>query len=178
MTRPIDQELTVKMVRTVTKEVLSTMLNIEPEDQDPYNEAQGHGFAEGVMSFIGLTGRVIGSGGLFCNAETACSLANSFLMADFESVNDEVLDAFGELTNMILGSLKNHFEEILGPIGLSIPTVIQGRRFIARSMSREDWIVVPFVWPGGRLEVKTYFKPVDESNGPMPHGSSHEFILA
>ena len=50
--------------------------------------------------------------------------------------------------------LKNGIEERLGPMGLSIPAVISGRDFRARSMSGKQWLVAPFQVAGNRLEVR------------------------
>ena len=66
------------------------------------------------------------------------------MMSEYSSVTDEVLDAVAELTNMIIGNLKTALEEHLGPMGLSIPTVIHGRNFTSRTVGTQDWTIVPF----------------------------------
>lgn len=53
------------------------------------------------------------------------------------------MDAFGELTNIIIGNLKNELEHHTGPMGLSVPTVIHGKNLTARSDGREEWAVAP-----------------------------------
>ncbi len=58
------------------------------------------------------------------------------LMTEAPSVNEDVLDAVAELTNMIIGSVKTDLESQLGPLGLSIPTVVFGRNFRTRSAGR------------------------------------------
>ena len=65
---------------------------------------------------------------------------------------DEVLDAVGELTNMIIGTVKNGLEEHLGPMQLSVPTVVYGkniRTHLMKSQIRstiacrgDDWEIV------------------------------------
>jgi chemotaxis protein CheX len=44
-------------------------------------------------------------------------------MTEASSVDEDVLDAVAEITNMIIGSVKTDLEGELGPLGLSIPTV-------------------------------------------------------
>ncbi len=51
------------------------------------------------------------------------------LMTEAPSVNEDVLDAVAELTNMIIGNVKTELEAQVGPLGLSIPTVVYGRNF-------------------------------------------------
>ena len=53
----------------------------------------------------------------------------NMLMTEASAVNEEVLDAMAELTNMVIGNVKTKLESQLGPLGLSIPTVVYGRNF-------------------------------------------------
>jgi chemotaxis protein CheX len=175
MSENFDQEVVVNTVRRVTLEVFSTMLCLDMKPGESFTEVHASDGAEGVMSFVGLAGRCTGAGSLRCDSQTACRLAGAFLMSEFDSVNGDVLDAIGELTNMIIGNLKTHLEDQMGPISLSIPTVIHGRNFTARSSSREEWMVVPFQWEGGRLDVKVCLRFSDEESGHA--GSRQEFVL-
>ena len=174
----IGRDTIVEMVHDVTGEVLSTMLNLDAAQDAVYGEMQ-HGKSDGVVSFVGLAGpELAGTGSLHCSSRSACHLAARLLMSDFDSVNDEVLDAIGELTNMIVGSFKNEIEQHIGPTGLSIPTVIYGRNFSTRSLGREDWMVVPFSCGEEHLEVKVCLKGREEPCAHIRHGEKHEFILS
>jgi len=177
MSDALDRQMIVDMVRSSTMRVCSTMLSLDIACRDAYTEMNPPSGTEGVVSFIGLAGQRAGTGSLHCSSDVACSLASSFLMAAFESVNDEVLDAFGELTNMVIGNLKNQLETHLGPIGLSIPTVIYGRNFNTRSLGHQEWTVVPFLWDGGSLDVKVCLKETKDGEPSVRHGWKHEFLL-
>ncbi len=176
MLNDLDQEMIAATVRNVTMEVFSTMLCLDVTAGETFAEVHASDGAEGVMSFIGLAGRCTGAGSLRCSSEAACKLASAFLMSEFEAVDGDVLDAIGELTNMIVGNLKTHLEDKLGAISLSIPTVIHGRNFTARSSSREEWMGVPFEWAGGRVDVKVCLRAVEEESS-VKAGSQHEFVL-
>lgn len=154
MTDPIDHEWIVTTLCTVTAEVFSTMLGVTPEAGQAYVEKDRGGQVDGVISLIGLAGRWVGTGSLSCSTSTACDLSSRLLMGESTSVDEEVLDAMGELTNMVIGNFKNVIEEALGPMGLSIPTVICGHDFRAHSTCGQDWTVVPFLVAGNRLDVK------------------------
>jgi len=80
-----------------------------------------------------------------------------------------VLDAVAELANIIIGNAKNLLEEELGPMGMSIPTVIFGRNFTTRSAGQGEWIVAPFHCEGERLEVRMHLAPAREA-APLRHG--------
>jgi chemotaxis protein CheX len=177
MTEAIDRQMIVEMVRSSTMLVCSKMLSLDVACRDSYTEMHPPRGMEGVVSLIGFTGKRAGTGSIHCSSKVACSLASSFVMSEFESVNEEVLDAFGELTNMVIGNLKTQMEAHLGPLGLSIPTVIYGRNFNTRSLGHEEWTVVPFMWDEGSLEVNFCLKDTKEGDRSVRHGRKHEFLL-
>jgi chemotaxis protein CheX len=88
-------------------------------------------------------------------------------------VNEDVLDAISEITNMIIGSFKTEAEGFFGPLGLSIPTVIYGLHFSARTTGKEQWVVVPFSCGAETIDVKVCLTP----NRGLPRlatmGSAH-----
>jgi len=152
-----------------TQNVFSTMLGVE---LSPGEVSVEHGMPEandGIVSFIGLAGAWAGTGSLSCSPELACRICSLMLMMDTPSVNADVLDAVAELTNMILGSAKNDLEPQLGPLGLSIPTVVFGRNFKTKSAGSADWIVLKYTWEGDVLTVKLFLAPSERS----PHAVSH-----
>jgi chemotaxis protein CheX len=176
MEQLISRDEIVKKVRVVTEEVLSTMLGLEAKPEDAYTESQ-QGKADGVVSFAGFAGmKCIGTGGMQCSSKVACKLASQFLMSDYQSVDDEVLDAFGELTNMIIGNLKTSLEDELGQMGLSIPTVVFGKNFSTRSPGSDEWTVIPFSWGDDQLLVRVCLKE-KESDHARSAGEKQEFVL-
>ncbi len=156
----------VKEIEQATNEVMTMMLGVEPTAGEAVAEQAAPGPTEGVVSLVGLAGSWVGTGSISCAASTACKLSSKFLMMDCPSVNEDVLDAIAELTNMIIGSFKTRAEERLGPMGLSIPTVIFGRNFTTRTVSRNDWTMVPFTFDDeDRFDVHICLTPNDK----QPH---------
>lgn len=150
-------------IRTAAAEVFSTMLGLEIESGPEREEPSGPDVADGVLGFIGLAGPWAGAGAISCNAALACKLSNALLMGESVSVNEEVLDAIGEITNMIIGNIKTMAEERIGPLGLAIPTVIYGRNFTSRGGNRQHWVVVPFVCGSDSLQVRVCLAPVEKT---------------
>src|SRR5271169_2142069 len=173
----MNKEQVADSVKRAATEVLTTMLSIDSQPKDMYTESLALGEAEGVVSFIGLTGKYAGTGGLQCASDAARHLASKFLMNEFAAVNEEVLDAFGELTNMIIGSFKNDMESVIGPMGMSIPTVIYGRNFTTRSLGHEEWVVVPFDCAGHKLEVKVCLKQQIPAPETTHQATKPQFIV-
>ena len=73
--------------------------------------------SDGVVSFIGIAGSWVGTGSLICSSAMACAICSQMLMTEAPAVNEEVLDAVAELTNMIIGGVKTDLEHHLGPLG-------------------------------------------------------------
>lgn len=154
----LDLDATAASIRAATGEVFATMLGLSPAPGRYFLVRDAPGPIDGVVALIGLAGKWAGTGMLSCSASLACTLSACLLLGEpgrsKDAVDEEVLDSMAEITNMVLGNVKNHLEERLGTMGLSIPTVIYGRNFTARSLGEGDWVVVPFACGDERLEVR------------------------
>lgn len=163
----INQKALVNAIHSATEEVFATMLGVPIHAGEPHTGAHDPSSFDGVIALVGLAGSWTGSGRISCGPAFACQLSSAFLMAQFEAVTEEVLDAFGELANMIIGNVKTIMETDLGPLGLSIPTVIFGRNYQARSAGVTEWTVVPFHSGEETLEVRLCLVPNREIS--LPH---------
>lgn len=156
------QNLIVSSLRHAVTEVFSTMLTGDIEFSELSREQTTPEFSDRVVSFIGIAGTWTGTGSVTCTPQAACRVCSQMLMADYTSVTEEVLDAVAELTNMIVGNVKSELERHLGPLGLSIPTVVFGRNFKTKSASAE-WLVQPFLWEGEQVLLRIYLRPNEKS---------------
>jgi chemotaxis protein CheX len=147
------------MLRKAAVEVFTTMLGVTPEAAEPYTSTAASLSSNGVVSLVGLAGAWAGTGGISCTAECACMLAGQLMMCEYDAVTADVLDAMAELTNMIIGNVKTCLEETVGPLGLSIPTVIYGRNFCSRTVGQQEWTVLPFFVNNERVEVQICLTP-------------------
>jgi chemotaxis protein CheX len=165
-------EIIVKSVTDSTLQVFSTMLGVEIASGDAAIENGMPEANEGVVSFIGVAGSWAGTGSVSCSPVLACRICAQMLMCEAPAVNEEVLDTVAEVTNMIIGSVKTELEEHLGPLGLSIPTVVYGRNFKTKSAGSAEWIVVRFRWDDEPLVVKLCLEPKDQAGNVLFHTSS------
>ncbi len=146
-------------IRASTAEVFSTMLALELEAHATQGGQTAGCTQSGVVALLGIAGDWVGSGSLSCDPELACRLASQLLMAEYETVNEDVLDAVAEVANMIIGNVKTAFEERVGTLVLSTPTVIFGRNFETRSVGNHDWVIVPFTCAGHTMHVQVSLIP-------------------
>ncbi|HUP03766.1 MAG TPA: chemotaxis protein CheX [Bryobacteraceae bacterium] len=153
------ENLIVESIKQSTAAVFSTMLDAEAVFEGAAIEKRTPEASDGVVSFIGMAGAWAGAGSLVCSPVMACRVSARMLMAEFPAVDDEVLDAVAELTNMIIGGVKTDLEPRLGPLGLSIPTVVYGKNFKAKGAGIDEWVGATFDWEGERLAVKVCLAP-------------------
>ena len=161
------EELILDAITRSTTEVFSTMLDAQIRRGEPSVENSSPEANDGLVSFIGLAGAWAGAGSLACSAAMACRVCARMLMTESAAVNEEVLDAVAELTNMIIGGVKNDLEVRLGPIGLSIPTVVYGRNFKTKGAGHADWLVAPFYWDDDPLLVKLCLAPGEKAHAQL-----------
>lgn len=159
MADKVTHEDMTKLIVEAATEVASTMLGLELEVGEVQLVQHEPAPKDGVVSLIGIAGGWIGTGTVSCNSQLACVLSSHLLMSEYSAVNEEVLDALAEITNMIIGNVKSRLEDRIGPLGLSIPTVVYGHNFTTRSVGKSEWTVVPFRYDGHTLEVQLCLAP-------------------
>ena len=106
-----------------TKEVFETMIFMDVEKaSDSYIEG------EAVLSSITFTGDIEGCMSFCCGVDCAKLIAKNMLGMEPEDEIElsDVSDAMGEVTNMVVGSIKGKVQESLGNMELSIPSVVKG----------------------------------------------------
>jgi len=172
----LSQDELVEAIRGATDEVFTIMLNLAVTAGVEFVEKEEAVPSSGVVSLIGLAGAWVGSGSLACSAGCAAKIASALLMTPYTAIDEDVLDAVAEVTNMIIGSVKTALESRLGAMGLSTPTVIYGRNFQTRSSGNQKWTVVPFALGEDQMCVQVCIAPNDDSGKkttrtgfPVPH---------
>jgi chemotaxis protein CheX len=164
----IEYQNIVKIIEAATDSVFSTMLNLPADPQPMRRESGDPAPVDGITAMVGIGGTWTGMGQIQCSAEFARQLAGALLMTEYATVDAEVLDAIAELTNMIIGNVKTHLEERLGPLGLGIPAVIYGRNYQARTGGAHDWTVVPFRSNGETMVIRFCLMPTPTATRMHP----------
>ncbi len=111
------------------REVFNTMLALEAEPEPPHDwSASGEPLVAGSVGFIGDVKGVVY---IQAAAPFARILANRMLgLAEAELEGDEMVnDVVGELSNMIVGSVKSRLCDLGAPCVLTIPSIVRGHNF-------------------------------------------------
>jgi chemotaxis protein CheX len=141
-------------ITEIAREVWSGMLGLDSEVV-PTGTDQGDG-----QLFTG-TVTVTGAADCLVSIQTSDAGARAYAAAMFgstagEVADDEVVDAVGELTNMVGGNIKSLLPE---PSRLSLPAVAQGRRQLLHVPGAEVLNQVALSSEGEQVLITVWSRP-------------------
>ncbi|MDP6468811.1 MAG: chemotaxis protein CheX [Pirellulaceae bacterium] len=106
-----------------------------------------------VSGIIGLSGEK-GSGTVVLSlARSVAVRATGMLLGiEKESIDEDVIDAIGELTNMVAGAAKSELESL--SMTLSLPMVVMGENLLVGFDKEVRPLVIPFECDWGPLSLE------------------------
>jgi CheY-specific phosphatase CheX len=149
----LEPKAIAEAVRLATESVFSMMVAIPVEAGEFRLDAEPEPI-HGVVALLSFSGPWIGGGMVVCTDQFACRIGSAMLMSEISEINGDILDGLGEVGNMVLGNFKENLEAQIGALSLSIPTVLYGKNFTARSPVKAPWVVVPFTAEGAAFDVR------------------------
>jgi len=108
-----------------------------------------------------LSGRAVGTVVLNLPEKVALQVASIMLMTEMTTIDADVIDAIGELTNMIAGAAKAELEAY--ELMVSLANVITGLAHEVRFPSNVTPICVPFETPAGSVVLEVGLAPIHAS---------------
>ena len=142
-----------------TGDVLMKMASLVVTAGKPY--AKTGDIAPGdVSGIIGITGDAVGSLAISFTKGCICSIVTGMLGELHLDVNRDVIDAVGELTNMISGAARSRLEKEGMVLYAAIPTVVLGTNHTLKHILNNPSIVIPFQTDGGIFYVDVCLKAV------------------
>lgn len=142
-----------------TSHVLGTMASLTCEPGSPFIKPDKKTWGV-VTGIIGMGGENI-NGNMIVSFEQDCVLkvVNTMLMENFQEINADVIDAVGELTNMICGGAKMRLAEKGYVIAMASPVMIAGKGVELMQFSRNPVIAIPFNTGSGGFVVEANLAP-------------------
>jgi chemotaxis protein CheX len=102
-----------------------------------------------VGSFGMVAGALKGTLAICFTKDAILKVLENMLGEKYTSINPEVADAVGELTNQIYGSAKTTLNQIGFSFEMAVPTVITGTDFTVSNRVHSATLVVPFTLESG-----------------------------
>lgn len=143
---------------TATLNVLKTMAATEAKVGKLYLKS-GKKSTGDVTGLIGLAGS--GKKGSFAvSFKESCikKIVSNMLGEEVAELNGDVLDAVGELTNMISGGARATLAELGIDFDMAIPTIISGTGHELAHITDYPIVVVPFKTEAGEFFVEACLK--------------------
>ena len=146
------------LVSSAVASVFGTMLNLPVDEESesapvPENEAQ-------IAGSVGFIGVVTGVVFIYSTVDFARHLTRRMLGAEATVTGEEMInDAFGELTNMIVGHIKSRLGDRGIQCVLTIPSILRGSHFTIESTSSTRRRVSAFRCAGSPVVVEVLLKP-------------------
>ena len=134
-------------------DVLATMAMIKAKPGKPYINTERTAVGD-VTGLIGVTGYSEGVISLTLAEGCVLKIVSNMLGEEFNSINDEIADAVGELTNMIAGQARTHLANEGMSFQAATPSVFIGKNHTLTHIGGSPLLSIPFTTPDGHLVVE------------------------
>jgi len=141
------------------KNTFKTMLSCEARRGD-LAVKQSARAAHDVSGVIGLSGKAVGTVVVSFSTQVALKAASTMLLMEATQIDDDVIDAVGELTNMVAGAAKAELEEF--KLMVSLPNVITGPAHEVHFPSEVTPISIAFDTDWGPVSLEVGLTPIRE----------------
>lgn len=149
----LDQDMG-RCITKATSEVFKTMMGLRVTAGD-VTVAKAEMRQAEVIGSIGVAGFLTGSISLFLPRTLANKAVASLLMMEPDELEDgDMVDAIGELTNMVGGSIKTELFQKAPLFDISIPSVYVGDDLQRRTVSDDLCFHAPFTIEGEDFSVE------------------------
>ncbi|MFO7783723.1 MAG: chemotaxis protein CheX [Thermodesulfobacteriota bacterium] len=142
---------------TATLHVLKTIAQTDVTADKPFlkKDKAARGDVSGI---IGLTGNVSGTIAVSFTEKSILTIVSRMFGEEMTTLNDEIGDAVGEISNMISGQARQILEEMGRPLQAAIPTVIIGKGHQITHITSQPVIAIPFRTGNGGFTIEVCFE--------------------
>jgi chemotaxis protein CheX len=96
----------------------------------------------GLSAIVGFGGKISGFIAIHLPFQSACMLAGQLLGMKFETVDEIVADAMGEMVNMIAGGLKKFAGRDEDLFKISIPSIVYGTDYSTHASKDAETLIL------------------------------------
>ena len=148
----------IKPFVLAAKNLFETMINVPFSLGKPSLKTGSQTPPHEISSIIGLSGNVSGSVVISISHEVAYLLASALIGEEVHELNEDCIDAIGEIANMIAGNAKTDFPTDNNSI--STPSVVVGKHKV-NYPSGLPIITIPCITDKGEMFIEIALKTND-----------------
>ena len=136
-----------------TLHVLETISSTKTSPGKPFlkEDQKAHG---DVTAVIGLTGEASGTISVSFTETCILSIVSKMFGEEMTSINSEIQDAVGEISNMISGQARQKLESLGTTLKAAIPTVVTGKGHSITHITKYPIIAIPFETDKGSFTIE------------------------
>ncbi len=136
--------------------VLSTMAHVDAKPAAPYLNKDRKAVGD-VTGIIAISGYTEGTISLTLSEGAIVKIVNNMLFENYTEINDDIVDAVGELTNMIAGQARAQLSQQGMSFDASTPAVVKGKGHTIDHITSAPILSIPFSLDEGDLVVEVAF---------------------
>jgi chemotaxis protein CheX len=124
--------------------VFKNLLNCDLSTDRPFFTEKEQFYNWDISGLINLTGEVNGIVAISMKTETAIKIVDLITKIEHKYLDDDIIDAVGEIINIIAGNAKKELEEKF-KITISLPHIIKGKaHMIVWPVNKNRMLCIPF----------------------------------
>jgi chemotaxis protein CheX len=139
---------------------LETMAFIKPSIGKPFLKTKKSPVCD-ISGAIGLVGQIAGTINVNFETDVICKIVSNMLGEQHGELDDQVIDAVGEIANMVAGSAKGEMQAKGMNFNISLPNVTVGAMHSHAFPTGVPVIVIPFNTEQGAFTVEVCIKQAD-----------------
>jgi chemotaxis protein CheX len=147
-----------------TEEVFDTMLAIPLVREAPIESSTP--VQANVVATVAFAGHRRGLVVFYSSIGAAREIAGAMLGIPPDTVNGEVPDAIGEITNMVAGTFRNRLAAVEPASAIAVPMVTVGSDFSTMYISAVRRVRCPFEMNGHKISVELILTGEDAGRSP------------
>jgi chemotaxis protein CheX len=150
------EEKIAKHLDEDVREIFSTMVGVNVSPSQAAVTATK--FTDCVSAMVGFAGSYNGVLSINTPIKLSKYFASQMLGTEVVELDADVLDALGEIANMVGGSFKHHFVNDGHEVRLSTPSVISGDKYVMSTGSLADVLTLLFETAEGQFMASIYLE--------------------
>lgn len=132
----------------VCKNVFHDFVGLDVEAKLPYFMEKDAVNEWDISAIIGLTGEARGAVVISLKQNLAMKMTTILTGTEYTKMDDDVVDAVGELINIITGNVKQELEDAFKLV-ISLPTIVRGKEHSINWPDNQTRVIcIPFVTAG------------------------------
>ncbi|WP_404399811.1 chemotaxis protein CheX [Idiomarina seosinensis] len=143
--------------------VLSMMAQMELKPGKPQlkQDEMARGDVSGIIGMVGP--QVKGSFSISFEEKLACEIMSKMVGEEPDTLDDEVCDMVGEITNMVTGGAKKTLGEKGYEFQMATPIVVSGKDHTISHRSDGKKLIMPFSHQAGQAYIEICFEEISSS---------------